>query len=103
MNRLEIATGPSVTVRSIADFAERLRDARSADHLVIDTSALDEADLAFVQLVEVARRDASLSGNTIQISAPANERLRALLVRCGYMTSASPEELAFWLQGEPFQ
>lgn len=100
MNGLELATGPSLTVRSISEFAERLREARSADHVIIDISALEEADLAFVQLVEVARRDTALTDKTIQISAPANERLKALLARCGYSMSATPEDRAFWFHGD---
>ena len=100
MNGLVVATGPSVTVRSINDFAARLQEAWSAEHVVIDISALEEADLAFVQLVEVARRDAVLASKTIQISAPASERLKALLARCGYSTSATPEDSAFWFQGD---
>ncbi len=103
MTRVEIATGPSLTVRSIGEFAERLREARAADHITIDTGGLDEADLSFVQLIEVARRDAALVSKTIEISAPANERLRALLERCGYIAAATPADFAFWFQGEPLQ
>jgi len=103
MNRFEVATGPSQTVRSIAEFAVRLRESAPAECVVIDVAELSDVDLSFVQLVEVARRDALLTGKTIQLSAPAPERLKSLLERCGYVASATPDDLAFWFQGEIVQ
>ena len=103
MTKLEVATGPSLTVRSISDFADQLRDSAGADEIVIDIAELAEVDLSFVQLVEVARRDCGPAGKLIRLSGPAPERLRTLLQRCGYLGAARPDDFAFWFQGEALQ
>ena len=99
MNRSGVATGPSMTVRSIAEFSDRLRACAEVD-LVIDITDLSDVDLSFIQLVEVVRREAASSNKTIRLSGPVPERLKALLERSGYAASAAPDDLLFWFQGD---
>jgi hypothetical protein len=88
----------SVTVRSVADFGRYLSSALAEhDEIVLDTDAVAELDLSFVQLVQAARVE---DGKTIRLARPANTAVAALLERAGFLTDPSDADVDFWFHGD---
>ncbi|QQN74325.1 STAS domain-containing protein [Croceicoccus sp. YJ47] len=61
---------------------------------------LKTADLAFVQLVEAARRDARAGARDLRLSHPVSPPVTQLLRRAGFLTQATSDDIAFWFHGE---
>lgn len=57
-------------------------------------------DLSFLQLLSSARSSARASGGELTLAAPASPALRNVLLRAGFIESASAEDLKFWLHSE---
>ncbi|MFV3126198.1 STAS domain-containing protein [Niveispirillum sp. KHB5.9] len=89
--------GNSCTVRTAEDMHALLTRA-VADHSVleIDCSAVEEADLSFVQLLLAARESARRAGHTLRLAQSATGALHDTLHRGGFLT-ATNTDLAFWL------
>ncbi|GAA0562345.1 STAS domain-containing protein [Rhizomicrobium electricum] len=83
------------TVRTIADTHSALLEYyAAAPNVVFDPTAITEADLSVVQLVESARQTAARDGKKICIAGPLPVSLRDVLVRGGFLNS--PEDALFW-------
>jgi hypothetical protein len=88
----------SVTVRSVADFGQHLSSALAEqDEIVLDTDAVTELDLSFVQIVQAARGE---DGKTVRLARPANAAVAALLERAGFLTDPSDMDVDFWFHGD---
>lgn len=78
--------------------------AQGAD-VTLDLGGVTGADLAFLQLIESARRQAEEEGVVLAIAAPAPPRLRVALDAAGFLTAAADCPAArargrFWLHGD---
>lgn len=97
--QLDLST--TMTVRTAAQFQNELLSALdSAPEVVLNIAAVDEVDLSFIQTLYAAREDAERNGKLLRLAAPANETVRALLERGGFVVEASPADLDFWFHGE---
>lgn len=67
--------------------------------LLLDVAALTDVDLTFVQLIEVARRQAAADGRTMTLRAPAGGPVLEVLQRGGFLDDAGSDRATFWLQG----
>jgi ABC-type transporter Mla MlaB component len=87
------------TLRTADDTHARLLE-MSGRHAVleIDCSAVDEADLSFIQLLLAARESARRSGRTVRLAHPVTGALREALQRGGFLEAAADQ--AFWLRPE---
>lgn len=94
--QVQLATGTSVTTRTVAEFAERLGALRAENDVLIDVSELDEVDLTFVQLIDAHRNDRADGGRTLALSARDHEPITLLLSRCGYLEGADKSDIDFW-------
>lgn len=89
---------------TIGDFADTVRTAWTpGSALCFDLSQVRAPDLSVVQLVLAARRTAAEAGVALTLATPADEGLRALLLRAGLLTHPSAEDARFWLHGETVQ
>jgi hypothetical protein len=61
----------------------------------LDLDKATDFDLAFVQLVESARRTATTEGKTVSLSAPVRGGLLEILKRGGFLADAAGS--GFWL------
>lgn len=83
------------TVRTIADTHRALVEFyTTAPGVVFDPSAITEADLSVVQLIESTRCTAARDGKKVCISGPLPDALRDVLVRGGFLNS--PDNALFW-------
>lgn len=83
------------TVRTIAEAHRALADfVAAAPAIAIDLSAVTDADVTLVQLIEAARTSALQDGKRICLSGPLPDSLRDVLVRGGFINS--PEATMFW-------
>ena len=83
------------SVRTIAKIhAQILAEYQKSDVVRIDVTAITDADLTFVQLVEAARRSATADGKRIALTAPAGGVLLDTLQRGGFLSE--PNSAAFW-------
>lgn len=97
--QLDLST--AMTVRVAAQFRSELISALASHHeVVLDTTAVEEADLSFVQIVYAARDEAERNEKLLRLAAPASGAVRALLERGGFVSAASPADLDFWFHGE---
>jgi anti-anti-sigma regulatory factor len=86
------------TVRTVGDLRERLLEALAPGAAtILDIEEVSEADLAFVQLVESARRHAAAVGADLGLTASAPASVREVLDRAGFPDADCP----FWNQGVP--
>lgn len=91
---------PDAGIRSIGALADDLLDALASGHPVrVDLSAVEYPDLAVVQLIAAARRDAARAGTAFTLAAAPAPALAALLDRAGFLTG-EPDDTTFWLHGD---
>ena len=83
------------TIRTVSDAHARLVQTMADAGAVEARVAAEAVDLAFVQLIESARRTARQSGAGFRLAAPAEGALRETLERGGFL--AAPADRAFWL------
>jgi len=105
MSDPEILTIPSVaTVGASEAIGASLKAALSTfPNVVVDCSAIEEADISFVQLLIAARRSAKRGGKKLRLKSPASGQLLSILVRSGLVSkeSGQSEDDKFWLiEGE---
>jgi ABC-type transporter Mla MlaB component len=90
----------SVTVRSIEPLCDMiLRAFEQGSAVDIDVSAVVEADLSLVQLIEAARGHAARENKAICLTEPANSAMAQLLHRAGFLSEPTTEDIAFWCHG----
>ncbi len=99
--RQSLVVPDSVTVRSARQFAGILSAEYDAGrNLDLDLSALNEVDLAFVEIVYSARDQWARAGRDLRLAHPAGGAVAALLERAGFLTDLTPQDLEFWFHGE---
>ena len=87
-----------MNLRTIAEAHRKLCEALQNNHAVaIDATAVSDADIAFVQLLESARLTAAGLGKSVVLTAPAGGALLETLKRGGFLHPQARDDLAFWL------
>ena len=94
----------SVTISNISVAHDLIMSGMSGEGDVnVDLSSLGEVDLAFVQIIESARRAAEERGRTIRLLQPAQGALLQVLQRGGFLDPDDQARSDFWLQGTSAQ
>ncbi len=85
-------------VRSIAaPYTEIVHALHSRQDVVLDMSAVEEADLTLIQLILAARRTADETDQSFTLAGPAPEPVARLLERGGFIGPAPDSRRDFWL------
>lgn len=96
--RPAIAAPSRATMLTAKQFAADLLQACEAhDHLLLDLSEVDQADLSFVQIIHAARHQMHAKGGTLAFTQPAGEYLADLLRKAGLSSDNSDAD--FWFKG----
>jgi anti-anti-sigma regulatory factor len=99
--RQSLVVPDSVTVRSARQFAGILSAEYDTERdLDLDLSALNEVDLAFVEILYAARDQWTRAGRDLRLTHPAGGAVVRLLERAGFLTDPTPQDLEFWFHGE---
>jgi anti-anti-sigma regulatory factor len=98
-----VAFRGAMTIRTVekarGDLLGLLGDGGCAE-IVLDCSGVEEADVAFVQLLLAARCGAAAMGKDLRLAKPAAGALRDVLDRGGFLAATStPDETQFWTHG----
>ncbi|MEI8396682.1 MAG: STAS domain-containing protein [Rhodospirillaceae bacterium] len=97
--RLEL--GGRLTIHRAGQmWGEVLGALASCRQLTLDASALEEVDIAGLQLLIAARRSAAAAGKSVRLATPPNEALLLALYTTGFRSTAnagpSAEQDGFW-------
>jgi hypothetical protein len=85
------------TIREAEGTLQALRDAlAAAPSVALDCDAVEEADLAFLQLILAARKSARQAGKNLNMTAPASGPLLAALDSAGIRPEG---DYRFWFEG----
>jgi anti-anti-sigma regulatory factor len=85
-------------IRNIIQYHDVLCEVLSAGaDVVLDLEGLEEADLAFIQLIISARRSAQARGLSLTLSGSAPEPILQTLERGGFIGPAPDDRRQFWL------
>jgi anti-anti-sigma regulatory factor len=88
----------AVNIRNTVQHHEVLCGALSAGaDISLDLGDVQDADLAFVQLIIAARRSAQDRGLTLTLSEPAPEPILQILERGGFIGPSPDDRRHFWL------
>lgn len=86
------------SIRNIVQYQDVLREGLSAGaDLALDLGGIEDADLAFIQLIFAARRSAQERGLALTLSHPAPEPILQTLERGGFIGPAPDDRRNFWL------
>lgn len=89
----------AMTIRQAAEAHARLCAALAGEGPVtLDVTGVTAADLSFVQLIESARRTLAGHGRDLALTAPANDALRDVLARGGFLSGGDEARRQFWIQ-----
>lgn len=91
-----VQAGPQATLAAMDEFHRAITDGLATQSVVVDLGQVQEADVSFVQLLLAAEAAARLEGKTVALAAPANEVVRAVLERGGFLTDRDSRR--FWLK-----
>lgn len=95
---LSIRLSGTGDLQSIAQYHEALSAGLSAgSDVVLDFGGMEEADLAFIQLIIAARRSAQARGFSLTLCSPAPEPILQTLERGGFIGPAPDDRRHFWL------
>jgi anti-anti-sigma regulatory factor len=76
----------AMTIQGVGAARMRMLAALGESRVVaVDCSAVEEADISFIQMLLAARKDALLGGKTIRLVPPAAGPLREALARGGFL------------------
>jgi len=99
-----ITCAASVSLRSVESLRLALLDGFSQDSAIeVDASAVTDADLSFIQLIEAARVHAKHQNLSFRLNSPANAVVTALLTRAGFLTEPNADDIDFWFHGDRAQ
>jgi len=85
-------------IRNISQYHDVLSEGLSAGtDMVLDLGDMEEADLAFIQLIVAARRSADARGLSLTLAHPAPEPILQTLERGGFIGPAPDDRRNFWL------
>ncbi|MBW6527459.1 STAS domain-containing protein [Sphingomonas sp. RHCKR7] len=97
-----IVAESDLSLASLDRLAAALRDALARGGAVrLDLAAVAVPDLALLQLVEAARRQAARDGNDLALAAPADGPLARALERSGFTAGFDAADHDFWFHGDP--
>jgi len=86
------------SIRNAAEYHNLICEALSAgENLALDIETMEEADLAFIQLIISARRSAEERGLSLSLTCPAPEAILQTLERGGFIGPAPDDRRQFWL------
>jgi anti-anti-sigma regulatory factor len=89
-----VALHGTVGLRDAAGLTEKLAQALAVhDRVVIDATALEQADISVVQVLAAARKTAEGAGRSLRLVAPPGGVLAQLFARAGL---AAPDGDPFW-------
>ena len=104
MSITTVTAAEDVCLPSIGLLAADLREAMAGGGAVtLDLSNVAGPDLSVVQLVQSARVTAARTGTDFTLAHPADEQLRALLGRAGFLANPAAQDTEFWFHGETAQ
>jgi len=87
-----------VDIRSIAEpCADMLQAVIGGQDVVLDLSAVEEADLTLIQAILSARISAAQNNTSLALAEPASEAVVHLLERGGLIGPAPDARRDFWL------
>ncbi|OWO92693.1 hypothetical protein B5E41_21685 [Rhizobium esperanzae] len=91
----------ALSIRSMAEIHSKLSEEFSSKYeIFLSVPSGAEADLSFIQLIEAARRQASIDGKRFNLSSPVTGNVLKVLERAGFIESFDQEDLKFWLHKE---
>lgn len=86
------------SIRNTTQYHALLSEGLSAEtDLALDLRGMEEADLAFIQLIVAARRSAQARGLSLTLSHPAPEPTLQTLERGGFIGAVPDDRRNFWL------
>ncbi len=95
---LSVKLSGAASIRNTVQHHEVLSTALSAGvDMALDLGDVQDADLAFVQLIIAARRSAKARGLALALSDPAPEPILQILERGGFIGPAPDDRRHFWL------
>ena len=87
-----------MTLRTIATIYRGLcADLHQHDSLILDVADIADCDLAAAQLIECARRSATMEGKSLTLAAPASGALLDIVQRAGLLGPGAEGSARFWL------
>jgi anti-anti-sigma regulatory factor len=93
-----LAAPASATILTAKTFAAELLEAcQIHSNILIDVSAVTQADLSFLQMVHSAEQYARAQGGTLSLTQPAGANLAPLLRAAGFSPENSDTD--FWFKG----
>jgi len=92
-----IKLGPNQTINACQESHQALLGAvRGGRDLVVDCSAVTDADLSLVQLLIAARRSARACGVSVRVASPTNPALVRVLTSAGIIAPDRSGADGFW-------
>lgn len=100
-NPSAVKLSDSLSIRDANVVHEQLKTALSeADSVELFIPSDAEVDLSFVQIVESARLEADVAGKTLELAAPAENAVRSIIERGGFLTAGGNGDRSFWTHEE---
>lgn len=90
---------PDAGLPSIEGIHRTVVEQLAAQSIELDVSQVRQTDISFVQLILAATASAKAEGKSVSLSSPANEAIREVLDRGGFLSDA--EARRFWLGEAP--
>jgi anti-anti-sigma regulatory factor len=95
-----IAWDGELSVAQAEEVHDRFRAALADGRpIVVDCSAIEDADISFIQLLIAARTSARRRGVPFRLKQPVGESFLAVLRRCGFFLEAPLPQDDFWTGG----
>ncbi len=83
-------TGPQTIARVEESYAALTKALGESADVAVDCAPVEEADVAFLQLLLAARRDATAAGRRLVLAAPAGGALAGALTAAGFERPGQP-------------
>ena len=91
-----VRIGPNAGLATIVDIHRAIREGlEETQALVVDLDGVETADVSLIQLVWSAEETARTTGKDVALSGPANEVVRDVLERGGFLCDERARR--FWL------
>lgn len=95
-----VTIGATATMRAIEDLRDAVLDGlRAHNALELDCSAIVDADLSLLQLLDSARKFAARDGRSLSLTGPVSPALGALARRSGFADDDDKAWSVFWHAG----
>jgi anti-anti-sigma regulatory factor len=98
-DKFEIAG--DLTIKNATDIKDRLLSRFDThDHVILQLDDEANVDLSFLQLIESARQYATKKGGSLSLEKPANQNLKNVLQRAGFLEKIAAADKEFWFHQE---